>query len=443
MPTAVSDKRAATRRTEPPPLLRAAVVVQVRTLLAELVTADRVPTSGQSGVDQRRDHLDALAASYTLEDLLAQALAEVRVEHAESAAFAGASYSHLGEAAGVTRGRAQQMWPTAGKKSKRRRWLSKHHAEIRAALRDLRDHRAVRSAPDHPALTAIAGVLASDHRVADPIALDQALTSARSMLTDLAIPDTDPARVRVHQIAEAVDAHRTLAPTRPALVLEFPGGRTTAPMGDPPPSWHGLLSPSLVTAVTSVVDLVDRHPLRPERFRRPERIDVVLTRLHHAVGANDPDDVRRVLASLVIRPASAHPYLPEALLDATKAMLHQTADLLLCPTCEHRPAPGCHPAERALHLEYLSQPWLDHVDGRIVRRYHCPRCQPNGYSGIDLTCIRCDQGFMLEPKLARHHDGLPPVLLDWLDRHGWNTTTPTPLHDKCLVDKTGLEGPRT
>jgi hypothetical protein len=412
-----------------PTELRAALEQHIRAAVDALTTlTDGQGRAGDAADQQRQRQLAALAATFPLESVITDVLAELRVEQAEAAAFAGASYAHLGDAAGVTRGRAQQMWPTAGKFGKRRKWLKKNQRRVRSALRALAD-RLVDLGPAAPEQdrAVIVNALAIDPATGDLTALDQALRTARTILdrpVPSGLPNVATLQQQIGVIAAAADADQPLPSDVIApAVLEFPGLTTSAAATPTSPAWAGDFPQSLTSAITAVLALFGTRRVRPApRVEiKHVRLEYLLGQLRAGTREDNADTVRNALAILLARPVGSTPDAEASLLDAVREMKTQAEVLLICPTCGHRPERDSHPEERAMHLDYLTYPWLDLVDGRVVQRLHCPNCQPSGYSGVDLNCPWCEEGFLLEAGLAVHRAALPDPVLRFLADKGWHT----------------------
>lgn len=429
MTAVLTTESAEDHRIAVPAELRTAIEQHIRAAVDALTapTEDQV-RPGNRADQQRQRQLAALAATYPLESVITDVLAELRVEQAEAAAFAGASYAHLGDAAGVTRGRAQQMWPTAGKSGKRRKWLKKHQRRVRSALRDLTEHWSTLGPETaHQDQAAIAAALDVDPAATDLTTLDQALRTAQTILNRPSA-ESSPAATELQQqigaIAAAVEADQPFpADTAAPAVLEFPGFPAATAPAQPAPTWHGDFPPALTSAITTVLDMFGATRVRrAPRVPIPHhRLEALLGRLRAGVADEDHGQVRDVLALLLARPVSFTPDAEPALLDAVRELKTHAEVLMICPSCGHRPERDSHAEERAMHLDFLTYPWLDLADGEVVERRHCPSCQPTGYSGIDLNCPWCEQGYFLEAGLAPHRNDLPAPVLHFLADQGWHT----------------------
>lgn len=381
--------------------------------------------------------LAVIAASYTLETAISGVLAKVRAEHADAAALNGASYRDLGDASGVSRSRAQQLWPTAGKLSKRSRWLAKHETQVRAALRDVAEHIDV----DEDLGQVVREVLAADPGESTTAKLDQALRAAHTFADQESSRRAAAALstlAAVRSIAAAADADKPLNSADPASgVLHLP---LTLPANCAPairmPRWHGTLPLAVADAVSAVLTTFGDTAVRSigRIDGSQHRLNVLLARLRSAVNTDSAEDVRTIVSTLIAAPVVApHDNTPE--LDDAVATLVDRAELLLtCPSCGHRPAENLPLEAYAQHLSDLSCTWLGLVDGEVRELQHCHSCSPSGYRGIELSCSACDDGFLLEENLAQHRLALPPDVSSWLKANGWNTTRPSEfVHTRCTA----------
>ncbi|MFC9767717.1 hypothetical protein [Rhodococcus jostii] len=54
----------------------------------------------------------------------------------------------------------------------------------------------------------------------------------------------------------------------------------------------------------------------------------------------------------------------------------------------------------------------------MVEQHHCAHCQPHEQIST-VTCSRCGDGVLVTG--ADDDTGTPPLVLAWLEQHGWDT----------------------
>ncbi len=200
------------------------------------------------------------------------------------------------------------------------------------------------------------------------------------------------------------------------------------------PRWHGTLPRPVADAVDAVLAScgdVSAHSIG-RTGGSPSRLHVLQDRLRSAVNTNSAADVRAIVSMLIATPVIPHDDNSPELNDAVATLADRAELLLTCPTCGHRPAEDLPLEMYAQHLSDLSCTWLDLVDDDIREVQHCHPCAPAGYSGIELSCSVCEDGFLLEAPLARYRLDLPPAARFWLNANDWDTSRcPELTHARC------------
>lgn len=87
-----------------------------------------------------------------------------------------------------------------------------------------------------------------------------------------------------------------------------------------------------------------------------------------------------------------------------------------CPTCQHRPTSTSSALQLAAELDIL---WLilkPTDPAQVTTARYCRSCVPHG-PVTEIVCTSCGDGPLLSGALADENP--PPVMLDWLSRHGW------------------------